>query len=73
MNALNFSFNSFGYQHQSFFDFENKANIIDLFQEDNEVIPCENVEIGFSDSEIKELAEEISNKLIVLVKNQLEK
>lgn len=72
MNA--FSFNSFGYQHKSFFDFENKANITDLFQDDNnEVIPCENIEIGFSDSEIKELAEEISNKLIVLVKNQLEK
>jgi hypothetical protein len=55
-------------------DFENKAHVTGLFQGDNnELIPCENVEIGFSDSEIKELAEEISNKLIVLVKNQLEK
>lgn len=35
--------------------------------------PFDNVEVGFSDAEIRLLADEISDKLMVIVKEQLEK
>lgn len=75
MNNLIFNFNSSGYQHQSFFDFESKTSkVVEQFHGDDfEAFPCESLDIGFSESKIKELAEEISDKLIVIVKEQLHK
>ena len=35
--------------------------------------PFDNLQVGFSDAEIKVLADEISDKLMVIVKEQLEK
>lgn len=35
--------------------------------------PFDNLEVGFSDVEIKVLADEISDKLMIIVKEQLEK
>lgn len=76
MNSLYFNLDSFGYYHQPFFDFDNHAQkkVTESFQQDcSDTISGEDLEIGFTESEIKDLAEEISDKLIVIVKSQLQK